>query len=207
VVVAQGDVIEGGRDHVGLQVGLAHLVLARLQPRHQPVRYENVDVRVPRRHHSPRPEHGPVRHQRNAHVHPIELIRPVVKLEAVRRMDVHQVRVFEGCRRGPQPRRLVVTRRHDVGNTSPCGDAGRLLKEADDDVRSGPDRVKDVAGVNNDVNVPLQDGVDRPSVGLLDVDLPLVAVRLGVEPRVARVPEMRIRDVGYADYVVEILPA
>src|SRR4028118_280910 len=61
VVMAKGDVIEGGRDHVGLQVRLAHLVLARLQPRHQPVRHEDIDVRVPRRHHRPRPEHGPVR--------------------------------------------------------------------------------------------------------------------------------------------------
>src|SRR4028119_576096 len=143
VVMAKGDVIEGGRDHVGLQVRLAHLVLARLQPRHQPVRHEDIDVRVPRRHHRPRPEHGPMRHQGNPNVHPIELIRPVVQIEPVRRMDVHQVRVLQSRRRRPQPRRLVVASRDDVGNTGPRRDAGRLLEEPYDDVRGWPDRVED----------------------------------------------------------------
>jgi hypothetical protein len=69
----------------------------------------------------------------------------------------------------------------------------------------GPYGVEDITGVDHDVHVPLQDGVDRPPVGLLDVNLPLVAVRHGVESRVPRVPEMRIRDVGYANYVGMVL--
>jgi hypothetical protein len=63
-------------------------------------------------------------------------------------------------------------------------------------VRCGTHRIEDVAGVDHDVHVPLQDSVHGPPVGVLDVDLSLVAVRYRVEPRVPRVPEMRIRDVG-----------
>jgi hypothetical protein len=55
--------------------------------------------------------------------------------------------------------------------------------------------------VDHDVYGPLQDGVDSPPVGVLDVHLPLVAVRRGVETRVPRVPEMRIRDVGDPYYL------
>jgi hypothetical protein len=61
--------------------------------------------------------------------------------------------------------------------------------------------------VNNDVHIPLQDGVDGPPVGLLDVDLALVAARLGIELRVPGVTQVRIRDVGYANYVPAILPS
>ena len=64
VVVAEGDVVEAALQHPRLQVRLAHLVLARLESWHQPVRHEYVHVRVPRRRHRPRPEHSPVRHQR-----------------------------------------------------------------------------------------------------------------------------------------------
>jgi hypothetical protein len=59
--------------------------------------------------------------------------------------------------------------------------------------------------VDHEVNFPLQDRVDSPRVSLLDVHLPLIAARLRVEFRVAGVPEVRIRDVGYADYVCMIL--
>jgi hypothetical protein len=59
--------------------------------------------------------------------------------------------------------------------------------------------------VDHQVNIPLQDGVDGPPVGLLDVDLPLVAAGLLMELGIPRVPQMCIRDVGYADYVPVIL--
>jgi hypothetical protein len=59
--------------------------------------------------------------------------------------------------------------------------------------------------VDDKVYVPLQDGVDGPSIGLLNVDLALVAARLGVELRVPGVPQVRVRDVGYANYVCAIL--
>jgi hypothetical protein len=46
--------------------------------------------------------------------------------------------------------------------------------------------------VDDEVHVPLQDGVDGPSIGLLNVDLALVAAGLGVELRVPGVPQVRI---------------
>jgi hypothetical protein len=60
--------------------------------------------------------------------------------------------------------------------------------------------------VDDEVHLPLQDGVDGPPVGLLDVDLALVAARLGIELRVPGVTQVRVRDVGYANYVPAILP-
>jgi hypothetical protein len=52
--------------------------------------------------------------------------------------------------------------------------------------------------MHDQVHLPLQNSFHRPLVGALYVHLPLVAVGLRVEPRVAAVPEVRIRDVGYA---------
>ena len=69
---------------------------------------------------------------------------------------------------------------YQVGDVGVERDAGRLLQEADDHVRRRPHRVEDVAGVDHQVNVTLQDGVDRPPVSLLNVNLPLVPARLGV---------------------------
>jgi hypothetical protein len=59
--------------------------------------------------------------------------------------------------------------------------------------------------VDDKVHIALQDSVHSPPVGLLDVHLPLVAARLGMELRIPAVPEMSIRDVGYANYVPAIL--
>jgi hypothetical protein len=59
--------------------------------------------------------------------------------------------------------------------------------------------------VDDEVHVPLQDGVDNPFVSLLDVDLTLVAARLGMELRVPRVTQVSVRDVGYPNYVCVIL--
>ena len=61
---------------------------------------------------------------------------------------------------------------------------------------AGPHRVEGVAGVDHQVHVPLQDGVHSPPVSLLNVNLPLVAPRLRAQPRVAGVPQVRIRNVG-----------
>ena len=72
-----------------------------------------------------------------------------------------------------------------------------LFQESDDHMGRRPDRVEDVARVNDEIHIPLQDGVNGPSVSLLDVDLALVAARLGIELRVPRVAEVCIRDVGY----------
>jgi len=60
--------------------------------------------------------------------------------------------------------------------------------------------------VDDKVHVPLQDGVDSPSIGLLNVDLALVAARLGMKLRVPGVTQVRVRDVGYAYYGPAILP-
>jgi hypothetical protein len=60
--------------------------------------------------------------------------------------------------------------------------------------------------VYDEIHVPLQDRVDGPPVSLLNVDLALVAARLGVELRVPGVTQVRIRDVGYANYIPAILP-
>jgi hypothetical protein len=49
-------------------------------------------------------------------------------------------------------------------------------------------RIEDVAGVDDQVHIPLQDGVHSPPVSLLNVHLPLVAARLGMELRVPAVP-------------------
>jgi hypothetical protein len=56
--------------------------------------------------------------------------------------------------------------------------------------------------VDHQVHLPLQDGVHRPRVSLLHVHLPLVAVGLRAELRVPGVPQVRIRDVSYANYGV-----
>ena len=66
-------------------------------------------------------------------------------------------------------------------------------------------RIEDVAGVDDKVHIALQDGVNSPPVSFLDVHLPLVTARLGMELRVPAVPQMRIRDVGYADYISAFL--
>jgi hypothetical protein len=60
--------------------------------------------------------------------------------------------------------------------------------------------------VDDEVNIPLQDGGDGPSVRLLDVDLALIAARLRVELGVPGVTQVRVRDVGYANYGPVILP-
>ena len=86
------------------------------------------------------------------------------------------------------------------------GDAECLLQEADDYVRRRTHRVEHVAGVDYEVHVPLQDGVHRPLVSLLNVHLPLVAVRGRVQLRVPRVTQMRVRDVGYTNYGLRCLP-
>ena len=92
-----------------------------------------------------------------------------------------------------------------VGDAAAC-DAEGLFQEADYYVGCRPDRVEDVARVNDEIHFPLQDGVNGPSVSLLDVDLALVTARLGMELRVPGVPQVRIRDVRYAYYVPAILP-
>ena len=49
-------------------------------------------------------------------------------------------------------------------------------------------------------------GQALPDGPFLDVDLALVAARLGIELRVPGVPQVRVRDVGYANYGPAILP-
>jgi len=75
-------------------------------------------------------------------------------------------------------------------------DAESLFQEADDHMRRRAHRIEDVAGVDDQVHIPLQDGVHSPPVSLLNVNLPLVAPRLRAQPRVAGVPQVRIRNVG-----------
>jgi hypothetical protein len=60
--------------------------------------------------------------------------------------------------------------------------------------------------MDDEVHVPLQDGVDGPSIGLLNVDLALVAAGFRMELRVPGVTQVRVRDVGYANYGPAILP-
>jgi hypothetical protein len=101
----------------------------------------------------------------------------------------------------------VVARGNYVWDVRVGGDAGGLLQEADNDVRRRAYRVEYVAGVDHQVHVPLQDGVNSSRVRLLNVNLPLVSPRLGVQLRVPCVPKVRIRDVGYAYYVSAFLSA
>ncbi len=204
VVVAEGDVVEASLQHRRLQVRLAHLVLARLETRHQPVRDEYVNVRVPRRGHGPRSEHGSVRNERYPDIGVADIFVVVLDIEAVGRDRVYQVRVLQGRGRRAQARRLVVARCDQVGNLLSC-DSESLFQEADDHMRRRPDRIEDVAGVDNQIHVAFQNGVDSPPVSLLDVHLPLVATSLLMELRVPGVPQMSIRDVGYTDYVPVIL--
>ncbi len=68
-------------------------------------------------------------------------------------------------------------------------------------MRRRPDGVERVAGVDDEVDLTLQDLVDCSPVRLLSVDLPLVSVGLRAELRVPRVPQVRIRDVSDPDYV------
>lgn len=55
--------------------------------------------------------------------------------------------------------------------------------------------------MNDEVDLALQDLVDRPTIRLLSVDLPLVSVGLWAELRVPRVPQVRIRDVSNPYYL------
>jgi hypothetical protein len=71
-----------------------------------------------------------------------------------------------------------------------------LFEEADDHVRRRPDGVERVAGVDDEVDLALQDLVDGSPVRLLSVDLPLVSVGMRAELRVPRVPQVCIRDVS-----------
>jgi hypothetical protein len=159
------------------------------------VRDEYVHVRVLRRGHGPRPEHSSVRDKRYAHGCAIYFDGLVIYVEAMDGDRVYQVRVLQGRGRRAQARRLVVACSDQI-RCALARDAKRLFQEADDHVRRGPDRIEDVAGVNHQVHITLQDGVHSPPVSLLDVHLPLVAARLGMELRVPAVPQMRIRDVG-----------
>jgi hypothetical protein len=72
-------------------------------------------------------------------------------------------------------------------------------------VRRGPDRIEDIAGVDHKVHIAFQDGIHSPPVSLLDVHLPLVATRFGMELRVPAVPQVRIRDVGDPYYLIPLL--
>jgi len=72
-------------------------------------------------------------------------------------------------------------------------------------MRRGPYRIEDVARMDNQVHIPIQNSVDGPPVSLLDVDLPLVAARLLMKLRIPRVPQVCVRDVSYTDYVSMIL--
>jgi hypothetical protein len=89
----------------------------------------------------------------------------------------------------------MVARGDQVGDLSLC-DAERLFQKADDHMRRRAHGVEDISRVNYQVDIPLQDGVDSPSVSLLNVHLPLITARLLMELRVPRVPQMSIRDVG-----------
>ena len=94
VVVAERDVVERALQHPRVQVRLAHLVLPRLQVRHQPVRDQDVDVRVTLRRDGARGGDRPVRHQRHADHNVPDLYGVVVELEPVGRVGVDQVRVL-----------------------------------------------------------------------------------------------------------------
>jgi hypothetical protein len=72
-------------------------------------------------------------------------------------------------------------------------------------MRRGSYGIEYVAGVDNQVHIALQDGVNSQPVSLLDVDLPLVTARLLMKLRIPRVPQVCVRDVSYADYVSMIL--
>src|SRR3712207_5405854 len=84
----------------------------------------------------------------------------------------------------------------EVGDVGVQRDPGRLLEEADDNVRRRSHRVKDVAGVDDEIDIPLQNGVHRPPVSLLYINLPLVTARPRAQLRVPRVPEVRVRDMS-----------
>src|SRR5215217_9000732 len=195
VIVTEGYVVEAAFEHTRLEVRLSHLVLLRLKSGHHPVRHEYVHVGLTRRGYRAGSEDCPVRNQRHANARIPDVFEMVFDLEAMGGDRVYQVRVLEGRRRGPQPRRLVVASRDQVRDVLP-GNAEGLFEETDDHVRRGTHGVEDVAGMNDQVDIPLQDGVHSPPVSLLDIDLALVAARLPMQLRVPRVPQVRIRDVG-----------
>src|ERR671933_993264 len=85
----------------------------------------------------------------------------------------------------------------EVGDAGVARDPARLLEEADDHVCRWADGVEDVTRVDHEVHIPLQDLVYRPPVRLLRVYLSLVTVRFRVKPRVAGVPQVRIRDMRH----------
>jgi hypothetical protein len=145
-----------------------------------------------------------VRDESNAHRNAVGLDRLVIYLEAVGGDRIYKVRVLQGRCRGAQARRLVVARRDEVGDVLACHAEG-LFQETDDHMRRGSYGIEDVAGMDNQVHIAFQDGVDSPPVSLLDVHLPLVAASLLMELRVPRISQVSIRDVGYADYVPAIL--
>jgi hypothetical protein len=124
----------------------------------------------------------------------------VLDIEAVGRDSVYQVRVFKGRGRRAEARCLMVACCDQVGDVLSCNSES-LFQEADDHMRRRAHRIEDVAGVDHKVHIALQDGFNSTPVSLLDVHLSLVSARLGMELGVPGVPQMSIRDVGYADYV------
>src|SRR5215212_3678103 len=108
---------------------------------------------------------------------------------------VYQVRVLQGRSRRAQARRLMVACCDQVRYVL-ARHAESLFQEADDHMRRRAHRIEDIAGVDHQVHVALQDGVHSPPVSLLDVHLPLVAASLLMELRVPTVSQVCIRDVG-----------
>jgi hypothetical protein len=175
-------------------------MLARLEAWHQPVRDEYVHVRLARRGHGPRAKYCSVRDERYPDVDVADIFVVVLDIEAMGGDRVYQVRVLQGRGRRAQARRLVVACRDQIRYVLACYSKS-LFQEADDHMRRGTYRIEDIAGVNDQVHIALQDGVHSPLVSLLDIDLTLVAARVLMELRVPTVSQMSIRDVGYADYV------
>ncbi len=83
VVVAQSYIVEAALQHPRLEVRLAHLVLARLQSWHHPVRHEYVHVGFTRRRHRTCSKYRSVRHQRHAHPDVADIDWLIIYLEAV----------------------------------------------------------------------------------------------------------------------------
>lgn len=159
------------------------------------MRDQYVYICVTLRGNGPRPEDSAVRDERHAHGCTIYIDGLVIYIEAVGGDRIHQVRVFQGRGRRAEARRLVVTRCDQVGDFLAC-DAESLFQETDDHMRRRAHRIEDIAGMDNQVYVAFQNGVDCPPVSLLDVDLALIAASLLMELRVPRVPQVCIRDVG-----------
>ena len=93
--------------------------------------------------------------------------------------------------------RIVVAGDDDSRDAGPL-QAPHLAHEMGQRRPGRPGVVEDVAGVQDEVDVPAEDVGDRRLEAALEVDRPLIAAGVGIDLAVGRVAEVGVGDMGDA---------